>query len=217
MVVKAQVPSKHFIGIIESHVGIEHEDFFILIHSPLAQRKGVSIGHPVAAGHTTLLPRQLPSGQSLYPVGHSGFAGQDVSFAAQDPSEHFIGRLNGQPLSLSQNFSSLIQKPLLHLKGKLTGHSSSGQSANFFRQLPSLHLVNSEGHSVSSLQFDADFEQSPLGHLTGLISSHLSGERHSPLSARQRPSQQRIGVSSGHDGWAGQSSGFLRQVLSKQR
>jgi hypothetical protein len=110
-----------------------------------------------------------------------------------------------------------MQKPLLHLKGKLTGHFSSGQSANFFRQLPSLHLVNSDGQSVSSLQLEDDFEHNPLGHLTGLISSHLSGERHSPLSARHRPSQHNMGVSSGHDGCVGQSSGFLLHVLSKQR
>jgi hypothetical protein len=90
-----------------------------------------------------------------------------------------------------------MQKPLLHLNGKLTGHSSSGQSANFFLQVPSLHLVNSEGQSISSLQLEADLEQRPFGHFTP---SHLEGERHSPLSARHLPSQHKIGVSSGHDG-----------------
>jgi len=108
----------HLIGVEESHIGIEHEDFFILIHSPLAHLKGVSTGHPVAAGHTTLLPKQLPSGQSLVPGEHSGFAGQLDSSTTQEPSEHFIGRLKGQALSLSQYFSSLKHKPLLHLKSK---------------------------------------------------------------------------------------------------
>ena len=48
-----------------------------------------------------------------------------------------------------------------------------------------------------------------------MILSQRDGVKHSPLSAKHLPSQHKIGVSLGHEGWVGQSSGFLLQVLSK--
>ena len=143
------------------------------MHSPFAHLKGVSDGQPISEGQTIFWAKQLPSGHNFLPTSHMGFSGHWDSACAQEPSVHLKGRLNGQPLSLSQYMASLIQNPLLHLYGKLIGHSSTGQSANFFLQVPSLHLMNSEGQSVSSLQLEADFAHKPLGHFTGFKLSHL--------------------------------------------
>ena len=90
--VLTHVPSKHFIGLLASQIGIEQLLFFKFIHSPFAHLKGVSIGHPLIEGHISLMPTQLPSGQNLSPLfGHFGVGGQDPSLSAQLPSLHLIG------------------------------------------------------------------------------------------------------------------------------
>ena len=65
------------------------------------------------------------------------------------------------------------------------------------------------------MQVFEEIEHKPSGHFTGAILSQLEGDKHSPLSAKHLPSQHKIGVSEGHDGCSGQSSGFLLHVLSK--
>jgi hypothetical protein len=107
-----------------------------------------------------------------------------------------------------------VHIPFGHLKGKLIGQLTLGQSIKSLLQDPSAHCRNPNGHPFIVLHSSTVVWHVPSGHLIGVILSHLSGGVQSALLETHFPSQQRIGLFPGQVTSGAQSTGSFLQVLS---